>query len=440
MTAAVRNPAQDYTLGKSGPSLPNAGPLGAPGSSGAPIRSVELLSMKFKSDHGLLTQEETSFDESEERYREPEWLMGEEEGMPISHSADTKVKVVLDVMLNAPRNTGAVYVTISGKGMGLDFPPKRVMLRPTGEPVKVQFTSKQPLKNQIRVRNLKIVWDFDARLVNGIAHSGPIESESVTTKNEILITAHRPKRPENQVTYKRLRMAVSLAGGKIDPIEVVQAMMEEFNKQFKLMPNPPSTWDFAKSFEDPSIKGDCRSISSLVTELTALLGLKGKAKAVLVYPKYRHLGGVKTGGFRLKKRPVIDDFKAVAEDAPEKGLIGGLEAPSMFFFAGSEEEAKKSGKINPLDLQKLTMWGTSSGASSPNNFEGCVEYTVNGKASYFPGGASTSAQLGPIADPKKVINVMFHSLGWMASETKIVDGEKMARAHRIEPPVKRFPW
>ncbi|MBI2901427.1 MAG: type VI secretion system tip protein VgrG [Planctomycetes bacterium] len=198
-----------------------------PGSAGGesaedelPIK-VEVVAVKFVSDHGLMKDRRGNFFNEGDPVPEPEWERGREMGR-ISHTKNRHLEIDATFQVDSGSLTGTLV------GMGgafVSFRKENVTLA-SGQAVRM--TSEEPLPDKVQSVLLRIEWRLEGTAEGDVAcgTSGP-HRIYVTYGTPIDAQAER----EDGITVKRMRHAVEwvASSGKKDPLEIVRwSLFERF--------------------------------------------------------------------------------------------------------------------------------------------------------------------------------------------------------------------
>ena len=258
-----------------GPTPTPSGPPPTPPTPPSP-GSVALKSVRFTSDHGLLTDTRENWGDSGSKYPEPEWQSTTPDGRsaPISHTKgqNIQVRVVLDVSSNAA--SGIPFV-LKGEGPDdfLSFEAPGI-LDGVG-PQELMLTSKRPIPDEVRqFLHQAIVWS--------VSMNNRVQLIGVSADHDLFVTYGNPS---GIATYKRMSEAVALTQGfGNNPHDIVSGQLKRF--PFYNLHNPVSGNIWVLADEIPAFGGrgaDCQSIVRFVIAVNAMIGLPGKARGIAVY-------------------------------------------------------------------------------------------------------------------------------------------------------------
>jgi hypothetical protein len=368
------------------------------------LTTLELISLRFWSDYGLIKDEETKWTNTGKRYPVPEWVNGRDVASPIVHNLDKPVK--LDLIFRAgPAGACAEKGTIEGTGPdGITFAADV-----TFKPGKQTFTltSTQPTPKEVKEIAMAFAWSAKTELA---AYSG-------TTANDCYLTMNKPVsegQPEDGVTRNRARTAVKFVGetASLDPHTIVDKLMKKFPfYTLKRHPDVPAehkhatyfnstggAWPMAE-FVDKS--GECQAIVRFVRGLLKQVGCPGEAKTYVVWSD-----------------PNVDAGNTVLEaEYPRKTLHDRRKTVEgvVWTAALADRDPVAVGTVFTPDTMGM------------NTFEACLRFRHDGTTKYYGGGA------GVYDTYEKVIHA-FHALVWFSWEYDDVGNTN----YRIQEIVRRY--
>ena len=251
------------------------------------LLTLDLVSLHFFSDYGLIKNEEEKWTNTGKRYRVPEWIAREDSGSPIVHRMDKAVKLEL-TFKGGPPGACTESGTITGTGPdGLTF-SERVAFKPGKQTFALQ--SAENTSREVKALQMTIAWSAKA----------PLASYSGTTSNETYQVMDRPIEEgyqEDGVTQKRASTAVEWVSesGSLDPHEIVDWLMKKFS--FYTLQTDPAVpiehkhpgynknrtggaWPMA-DFADQS--GECQAIVRFVRGIIRQVGCPSDARTYVVW-------------------------------------------------------------------------------------------------------------------------------------------------------------
>jgi hypothetical protein len=354
---------------------PNAGDGGPNGTDGGgcadggsppccvPIQSIKIISVKFLTDHALLKDYTTNWDDGGSRFPKPEWTPAQQ--YPVSHTMDKEIQIEVEYAVlpaNACEETG----DIRGEGPGgIVFDKTGVKFKPgTDKQTLSSGTTRLPQK--IQELNFAINWST----------KGTSASISPTqTVNTTFVTMGTPTTPRwPGVTLKRMRHAVAATGAanSLNPHDIVRHVMSRWGN-FNLNVRFSNEWELAddKRFPPGSPKAgqligaDCQTIVRHVESVIKMVGCPGTSQARVVWAK---------------------------PSDPTTPIENDLGGPDL---------------NNPNIKHPLQPWFAflKDGNGDANAFEACLKFTYGGRTVYYAGG------VGPKNNADEVLHV-FASLSW----------------------------
>ena len=329
------------------------------------LLTLDLVSLHFLSDYGLIKNEEEKWTNTGKRYRVPEWIAREDSGSPIVHRMDKAVKLEL-TFKGGPPGACTESGTITGTGPdGLTF-SERVAFKPGKQTFALQ--SAENTSREVKALQMTIAWSAKA----------PLASYSGTTSNETYQVMDRPIEEgyqEDGVTQKRASTAVEWVSesGSLDPHEIVDWLMKKFSF-YTLQPDPAvprehkhpgynknrtgGAWPMA-DFADQS--GECQAIVRFVRGIIRQVGCPGDARTYIVWAD-----------------PDVDNGKTVLEGEwgmptlhLRKKMVDGLQ----WHAALADRDPIAVGTMFTPDEMGF------------NNFEACLRFSHGGITKYYGGGA-----------------------------------------------------
>ena len=358
---------------------------------------IKILSVEFVSDHGVLLDYDTDWEEGGLRFAKPEWpkKAGDPAGHPVSHTMGKPIKLLVEVEFTGPRSKRSIRGTLTGidaKDSTKVF-ERRWAFRRGRQTIPVVST--KPLPEKIQRVDANWLWLIHGKGITALSifRVKGVTSLPAQTQFEILVTQKRPKtvRAFPAITYWRMGHAVAKvsAAASMDPHAIVKHLMRKFT-QFNLGENPKNAWVLGV----PGEVGDCRTIVRYVINILLMVGIPGDAKCVLVYEKLddgfpRHPFKGNPTMMQLEKEPTKKDFHVVAEEPTESQVDGGLNRPML---------------IHPNGRWSLVLFDWFDGQ---NAFEACLKFT-HGNTSFHPGGVSEDKDF----TKEEEVIAIFKSLSW----------------------------
>jgi hypothetical protein len=331
------------------------------------IETIEVASVTFDSDHGLLTDNAKTWANTGKALPEPEWTAKEQH--PISHTMNERVKLTVTLKIK-PEGAVPQEGTLVAKGPnGLEF--EADVTFKAGE-VKVTLDSGRTTLPK-KLQKLDLALDWSVKDVEGI---GALS----TTHTPTFVTLDTPRTPTRRpgVTLKRMEKAIaaSSATGSIDPPTIVKSVISTWN-HYNLKVAFSNAWELGADAKDPTtgelVGADCQTIVRFTQNVIAMVGVPGKAEFVVVWAKVK---SPKKGEESLNAR---NHMTSPVQWHPDRGT-----------------DAKKK------------RWAACLVDSSGglNNYEAALRFTHGGKR-YYPGGVNAVFK-----NPDEVIKV-FTTMSWV---------------------------
>jgi hypothetical protein len=370
------------------PSGPNSGPSGSDGGGCAdggkgpccvPIQSINIVSVKFLSDHDLLKDYTTDWGDGGARFPKPEWTPGQQ--YPISHTMDKEVQIELTYAVlppNACEETG----DIRGEGPGgVIFEKKGIKFRPGTDTVTLGSGATR-VPQKIQEFSFSIGWSTKGTS----ASISPAQ-----TTNTMFVTMGTPTTPRwPGVTLKRMRHAVTATGAanSLNPHDIVRHVMSRWGN-FNLDVVFSNEWELADDRRFPPgniragqlIGADCQTIVRHVESVIRMVGCPGVSQARVVWAKPS-----------APTTPIENDLGGPDLNNPN------INHPSQPWFAFLKD-----------------------GNGDANAFEACLKFTHGGRTVYYAGG------VGPKNNADQVLHV-FVSLSWF----RVGPGGRLVEASVIQ--------
>ena len=356
---------------------------------------LRILSVEFVSDHGMLLDYDTDWEDDGLPFAKPEWpkMTGDDPaGHPVSHTVDKPVELDVRVEFFGPRSKRSISGTLTALDAkdGTKAFERRWRFRRGRQTIRVEFL--KPLPKTVQLLDVDWMWLVHGKGITPFGFLGQkgVQSWPVQTQFEIFFTLAPPSTvPEfPDITYRRMKHAVAKvsAAPSMDPHAIVKHLMSTF-KEFRLGVNPRNAWLLGES----GAKGDCRTIVRYVINILLMVGVPGHARCVLVYEKLRdgfprHPFFSDPTMMQLGKEPADSDFSVVAEEPTARQIDGGLNKPVL---------------IHPNGKWSLVL---VDGDGGPNAFEACLEFT-HGNTVFHAGGVKDFKT-------KEEVITVFKSLSW----------------------------
>jgi hypothetical protein len=347
----------------------------------SPIASIKIVSLKFLSDHGLLKDYNTDWNDGGSPFPKPEWTTANQ--YPVSHTMDKPVEVEVEIEIDPP-NACAETGTLHGDGPGgMVFEKSGVSFSPGKS--KITVTSDRNLEKKIQELNFSVNWSTRGTSVS-IAPS--------QTANRMYVTMGTPVTPRwPGVTLKRMKHAVSATGAanSLDPHQIVKHVLSKWSS-FNLSQVYDNEWELADDATDAAgnlIGADCQTIVRHTESVIRMVGCPGKSEFIVVWAKV---------------------------PAPAVGVENPAYIPNVV------NPPQRYNSFRPPNPAKATwLAGLVDGSGGLNKYEACLRFT------YPEGSPAASAKkyyaggVGVFISPNQVIRV-FTTMSWIDGATLTIKG------------------
>ncbi len=345
---------------------------------------VDLVSLTFKSDHGMLKDQAADWTNSGTKFAEPEWTKAGN-NFPISHTMDQSVEVELEVEASE-----AVSGKLVGKANGLEFSADVNL--PEGKS-KQKLTSTAKLPKKVGKFAYTLAWTLQRSSGN------PLTLGS-TGGHTVFATMNVPReegRVEDGPTVKRMERAVTwiAEANSLDPHVIVDHLFGKYGMyvlgfnylpkalQDRLARNPAEktaledagfaaymknevggAWPLAQYQE---FGGECQAIVRLIRGNLTQAGAPGKAE-----PKYVNADAANPYTARI--------------------LDYGTKCPGP--------DASKRYALSDSPIAQGKAYDDTAGIGW-NNYEAYLKFEHNGRIGWLGGG------VGRLPDTQNPLNVFF---------------------------------
>lgn len=225
------------------------------------VVDIQLASVQFSSDHGIMKDNNSTWADSGSVYSEPEWISGGSTNNPMSHTKNKNVIVTVQLDIQ-PSNPGVTFnLTGTGGDTGFNFEKTGI----SSPNVTITSTGKIPDKVST-ITNQYIAWDLKVTSLNT-----PVERElEESGPHKIYVTYGTPA--GSTVTERRIREVCISANGKSDSKECTNAVFDNLSGQYNLgasMWGPTPVWLLHNSSES----SQCPGLAKYVNVHFQMLGL-----------------------------------------------------------------------------------------------------------------------------------------------------------------------
>ena len=342
-----------------------------------PIDGIHIRSLEIKSDHGLLKDHDSNWNDGGARFAKPEWTPAKSN--PVSHTMDLPVEVELTFEVTPPDacpETGDIVGTGPGK---LRFEKTAFTFSAGKHSVVLKSTEKLEKKIQA------LAFDIDWATHNVSASFSP--GKTSTTMYVTMSTPQTPRSPG--VTLKRMRHAVDATGGagSLDPHVIVKHVISKWN-EFNLSVAFNNEWELADDKTFPPghrkagqlVGADCQTIVRHCESVIKMVGCPGKAEAIVVWAKV---------------------------PTPAKAEENAFPRPNV-----TDPEQRHNSFRKPDPRRNDWIAGLVDGSGGLNRYEACLRFTYPeggpgpGATKYYPGGVTSV-----MSNANQVIRV-FTNMSW----------------------------
>ncbi len=410
------------------------------------IKALKVTRLKFKTDHRLMTDNNTDWKNSGSVFSKPEWTYGVA-SKPISHTKDQKVQVEVDFEVYPPdaEETDATVTGTAKFGSLVFTGPQKFK----GGTVTFSAESSAPLPDAVQKLTGDINWSVST------TKDGPFDA-GASWGHTIYVTMDKPVNPgglEDGITQFRMEKAVALvqATGTAKPPwsdvphALVLALMQTI-PGYRIIPDPAvnsarpgvnhpnfmnnfgGAWNIADFISNSA---ECQAIVRFVRAIIKQIGCGGLAQVMLVYVDPT----VNNGNDVLE-----DDFEHPTQfdnGDKNKPLLGLWHTPFQK-VNGRLSEALLLGHGSSLKIGTVfdrNKKGRLPGIS-PNFYEACLKFTFpesgpNVSTKYYPGGVG-----GQVFDTKELVIPTFLALVWMSEPGGGQPGEELLKLEKV---VRQWP-
>ena len=312
-----------------------------------PLR-VKIIQLTFKSDHALLKNWSTDWEDNGTQYTKPDWTPSR--ANPVSHTMNQEVRIELTLEMGpADADTGLGTGELVGKGPhNLEF-RKSLSLKPGT--VTVQLTSSRKLPKILEALKFKILWNIE--------HSSTAVMPRTTT-NDMFVTMGTPTCPSGRnwsasaITLKRMRHAIDVtarAPAPPEPHKLVYSILQRWST-FNLNIIYWNEWELANR---PADGADCQTIVRYVESIKDMVGCPGVSEFVVVWAKV--------------------PTPTIGESNP--AYSPHVMEPPQFYnnFVRTPDPTKSDWAAILVD-----------GNGGYNNYEACLKFSYGGVMKYYAGG------------------------------------------------------
>ncbi|MFH1740713.1 MAG: hypothetical protein ABIH23_17025, partial [bacterium] len=235
---------------------------------------AELKSIKFTSDHGMLTDNNSDWTDDDDEYEEPEWVRSSGRNNPISHNRNQ----TLAIQITAKVEPSGLSYYVFGNGLNnyVDFTSGG--RTSTGSDETISISASGGLPGIITILSEAIWWDAILTVPNlaldmlpGQASSGP---------HKIYLTAATPS--GSDCTEKRLNWACTKASTKVSPEQIADAIYNAIGDPVDPPYDPVEKGSLGSGW--PLLAGDtygeCDDQAELMMLALKILGISAQLKLV----------------------------------------------------------------------------------------------------------------------------------------------------------------
>jgi hypothetical protein len=400
---------------------------------GSAIATAKVVELTFKSDHHVMTDNNSDWLNTGSVFAKPEFTYGVA-SKPISHTKNQNV--VLDIVLEIwPANANEVSVTVVGTATWDSTFTFTSATKVKGGRQTISFTSSGPLPDSVS----KITGDIEWTVSDGTNTLKADHSWGHVIYTTIDMPVSAPG-TEAGITQKRMEASVGLVGPiGTDPHPLVHGIMLKF-KQYWLQhdkmppwysgPKPPNNLNFPSYLQDTSIpatvpggawnmfdfidaSAECQAIVRFTRAVIKQVGCPGTANVIVV--------------------SADPDTAAAKEEDWESGGSG--------LSGVTRNLGKKVCDVTLFDTMPTGVGTIMDDAHvGRNNYEACLRFTfpdpaagsapAAGTQKYYAGGTN-----GASFDDKDHVITVFQALVWT---TEVSTPAGQPQKFRIEKIVKKW--
>jgi len=332
------------------------------------VSMVDLKSLTFTSDHGLMHDNNTDYEPTGELFPEPEWDAElRPMGVPISHTMGANVAVQMSVLL-LPASLPATQFTVHGTGpRGFNFNEGHMII---GGYNTLSLTSTDTVEEALKWFAPSINWRFQ--------HNWRLSPIQEASPKLVYVTMGIPRETdyeEHMVTQIRMERAVDYASraGSFNPHVIVATVRDECGA-YSLEAGRDNAWYV------PSEGGDCAAIICFVEKVANMVNVPGTFEHVNIY--------------------AVDDDDPTTPDIYEPTI--GIEVSGDHW--GLCEDPRGAHDTEPWDLFEI------DDDIGCNCFEAAGKLTACGVTRYYPGGVPQV-----VFTNKDDVLLTFATLSWTSS-------------------------
>jgi|HubBroStandDraft_4_1064222.scaffolds.fasta_scaffold00692_5 hypothetical protein len=391
------------------------------------IISIKALRLTFKTDHHVMTDNNTDWENTGSVFAKPEWTYGNP-SKPISHTKNQKVVVSVDFEVN-PSNADPIDGVVTGTATFGSVVFAAASQSFNGGSVTVQAESTGPLPDLVQELTGDVRWSVKTKDQTYDAGASWGHTIYVTMDTPVSVSGR-----EAGITQKRMDKSVSLVQGTGKatapwadaPQGIVNSLMSTISG-YTLLPDPAvnnarpgvnhpaffnsigGAWNIADFISNSA---ECQAIVRFFRAVIKQVGCPGTAQIMLVYAD-----------------PTVNNGNTVLEDDFETTANGGLHHVPNQTFNGQNCFAAlldADPGTSPGKMFDSNRTGRLPGIGC-NAFEACMKFTdPGGTTKYYPGGTSG----GVMNSKEQVINV-FQALAWMSNPPGGHPGEDLVKVEKI---------
>jgi hypothetical protein len=398
------------------------------------IISMKILKLTFKTDHHVITDNNSDWQNTGTVFPKPDWTYGKSSN-PISHTKNQAVTVEVEFEVN-PGNADATDADVTGTAAfgSLVFNGSTPKPQFKGGTMTITATSTGPLPDTVDKLTGDIKWSVSTK------EDGPFDAGS-SFGHVVYVTMDTPvavSGSEGGFTLKRMDKSVELVKGtgkavppwNAAPLAIVDTLMPLI-KNYTLIPDPAvngarpgvnhpqyfnnigGAWNVADFIANSA---ECQAIVRFFRAVIKQVGCPGTAQIMLVYAD----PNVNNGNTVLE-----DDFESSGDKALHHVANRMINGQASFAALLDTNPGPSAGKV---------FDGNNKGRLPPagaNAFEACMKFTdPGGTTEYFAGGTGGAK----FTNKDDVINV-FQALVWLSNPTGGQPGENLMKVEQI---VKKY--
>jgi hypothetical protein len=352
----------------------------------------EVAALRFTSDHKLICKNKRDVLTGGDRYPDIAWCKDPPSNAPITHTGGPQVHIHAEITLSLTSVADETPYRLQGLS---DEPAlcflKEGKLASVEDPV-LSIEASQPLGLAVRKIRKTIAWTLTL-------HPGGRAEKTValgtTGPHVVYVTLGTPRHTDDarsvvtdirmDLTVERVAAAMKRAGKETGGPWIVYWLMAQNGDHY--LPtrhySKEKAWKVPESWEMKPKGASCVSIVEFVGLLCNMIGIEGEATTTAFYAKPPN---------------------------PKEALRGGLGDPPIRTKGANNE----TWQLFLVDESNSNL-GQVGGVGGMNYYEAALQYDLNGRTFYYPGGTNRVYD-----KPEKVLKI-FRTLVWATWDEQVQD-------------------